>query len=270
MKKTNQLLLVLFCNSLLFATCKKDTINSGIGEPSSLSIEFDHIAGGQNLVLNTGTYRNAAGESFSIDLLQYYISNIRLRKTDGSWYQLPTDSSYFLVKEGTAGSDPIKLTVPSADYDQLQFVLGVDSLRNTLEISQRTGVLDPAGDIGSGMYWSWNSGYIFFKMEGLSPDAPADPAGLHKFRFHIGGYGGYSTATLNNIKTITIDLSANGIAQPRPGRKSNIHLLVDLLKVFDGTPAISIKDHPTVMFSPFSVTIADNFSRLFTHDHSEN
>ncbi|WP_222597316.1 MbnP family protein [Chitinophaga pinensis] len=121
-----------------------------------------------------------------------------------------------------------------------------------------------------GMYWGWNSGYIFFKMEGTSSVAPLDPSGQHKFRYHIGGFGGYNAPTLNNVKTITVDLTAGGVAKVRADRESNVHLMVDVLKMFNGTTNVSIASNPTVMFSEFSMKVAGNYVNMFTHDHTEN
>ena len=139
-----------------------------------------------------------------------------------------------------------------------------------MDLSKRTGVLDPAGDMETSMYWGWNSGYIFFKMEGISAAAPLDNSGQHKFRYHIGGFGGYSAPTINNIKTVTLDLTAGGVPKVRTGREANIHLMVDVAKVLDGNTPVSIAAHPSVMFSDFSVTIANNYSSMFRHDHTEN
>jgi len=47
-------------------------------------------------------------------------------------------------------------------------------------------------------------------------------------------------------------------------------LMVDIGKVLSGTNNISIAANPTVMFSEFSSYIADNFTNMFTHDHTEN
>lgn len=272
MKKiTYSLFFVLLSNLFFSAACKKAaTAPVSDTETTTMSVEFDNVVGGQNLALNSETYRNAAGEDFSVSLLQYFISNIQLRKTDGTIYTVEQDSSYFLIKEGNVASRFAKFKVPPGDYNQLTFILGIDSLRSTMDITKRTGVLDPSGTHESGMYWGWNSGYIFFKMEGSSPSAPVDPTGQRKYRYHIGGFGGYSAPTINNIKKITIDLTASGIVKPRAGRKANVHLLVDILKVFNGATTLNISSNPTVMFSAYSVNIANNYTSMFTHDHTEN
>ena len=235
-----------------------------------LIIKFDNIAGSQDLELNGKLYTNTSGESFSISQLQYFVSNIKLRRIDGTEYAINPDDSYFLVQESDPATQMVKLKVPAGDYHQLTFVLGVDSLRNTMNISKRTGVLDPASSMDNGMYWSWNSGYIFFKMEGESSAAPADPVGNRKFRYHIGGFGGYSAPTINNIRAISVDLGQAGIAKARKNKKPIIYVGADILKVFDATTSVSITTHPSIMFSEYSVNIANNYSKMFAHLRTEN
>ncbi|MCM5528091.1 MbnP family protein [Parasegetibacter sp. NRK P23] len=266
MNKNFSPLLLSFSLLLLLASCKKDDQEFDKNTLAPLSIEFDNIAGSMNLQLNSGEYTTASGEKFSVSTLQYFISNIRLENTDGSFYTVPQDSSYFLINEADATTRSANIRVPEGNYRSLQFVLGVDSLRSTMDISKRTGVLDPGA--GSGMYWGWNSGYIFFKMEGTSPAITSDPQ--QKFRYHIGGFGGYSSTTINNIKTISINLEAGGVPMVRTGRNANIHLMVDVTKLFSGVSNISLAANPTVMFNAFSTGVAANFSGMFRHDHTEN
>lgn len=257
---------------VLFVSCQKQNAEPPYNETelAPLSIEFDNIVGGRNLYLNTQTYFNTSGEEYSVTMLQYFISNISLAKEDGTVYVVPQDSSYFLIKEGDAALAKANVRVPAGDYSTLSFVIGVDSLRNTMDLSKRTGVLDPAGGMNDGMYWGWNSGYIFLKMEGLSAAAPLDPSGQRKFRYHIGGFGGYSAPTINNIKTVKIDLRTAGVAMVRKGRRCNIHLMVDIAKIMDGIHQLRIADDPTIMFSERSTLVADNYATMFSHDHTEH
>ena len=252
---------------ILFASCKKDDSSPYNNDvKANLSVEFDNIAGSSDLQLNTGSYTNSSGEAFTVTKLKYYVSNFILTKTDGTVYTVSQDSSYFLIDEGDGTSHSPVLHVPEGEYKTLSFVVGVDSLRNTMDISERTGVLDPTGD-GGDMYWGWNSGYIFFKIEGTSPVSTLDG---NAFMYHIGGFGGYSAATINNIKTITLDLTARGVPQVKAGKETNIHLMVDILKLFDGPTQLSIAQNPMVMFNDYSVNIANNYTAMFRHDHTEN
>jgi hypothetical protein len=274
--------LSLLCVAMLLSSCsKKDGVTPDFNESNlaQLSVEFDNIVGDRTLAMNNSAnlYTNAAGEKFSISSLQYFISNIEVTTTAGKVYVVNQDSSYFLISGADKATRFAKFRVPEGDYSKLKFTLGVDSLRSTMPLEKRTGVLDPAYGGGhdlSGMYWGWNSGYIFFKFEGnadvISNDVNGDPTGKHQFKYHIGGFGGYSAPTLNNIKTVTMDLNPGGIAKVRNGRQSNIHVLVDLMKAFNGSNNFSIAAHPTVMFSDFSTKVAANLTEMFKHDHTEN
>ncbi len=249
---------------IILSSCKKDSTpeyNPNI--KADLSVEFDNIAGSADLQLNTGTYTNASSESFNVTKLKYYVSNFKFTNVDGNVYTVPQNESYFLIDESDPATHEPEFSVPEGEYKSVSFVLGVDSLRNTKDVSQRTGVLDVTG-VGADMYWTWNSGYIFFKMEGNSP---ASPMG---YMYHIGGFGGYTSPTINNLKTITLDLITRGTPKVKEGKSTNIHLMVDILKAFTGTANVSIAAHSMVMFDPYSTTIANNYASMFRHDHTEN
>jgi hypothetical protein len=259
---------ILITSLLLFSAHKADPKPAEKLVP--VFISFINQAGKEALQLNNGEYSNASGEKFTISTLQYFISNIRLRNKDGKEFVVKQDSSYFLINESSPASRLVRINVPVGEYDRLDFVLGVDSLRNTMPVGKRKGVLDPANAMDHGMYWGWNSGYIFFKMEGTSAQAPVDPTGQRKFRYHIGGFGGYSAPTINNIKKISIDLPGAGVLKARKGASSTACIGADILKTFEGKNNISIGEHPSVMFSAYSVNIADNYSQMFFHHHTEN
>ena len=233
----------------------------------SMRLVFDNVVGSQDLQLDTGTYQNASGESFTPTTFNYFVSNIKLTRTDGSQYVVPADSSYFLVKEEMPTSQTITLTnVPNGDYKAVSFMIGVDSLRSTMDIGKRTGVLDPAGGPASanGMYWSWNSGYIFLKLEGTSPSAPKDATGLNIFRYHIGFFGGRDTRTINNLKTVPITFNGD-VASVLPKQRPTVTIQADILKLFDGPATVSIAKNPDVMVSDYSVTVANNYARMMRY-----
>ncbi len=254
----------------LGACNKKLTGGASTGtHPGQITLAFENSAGDKKVSLNGDTYTNAAGETLSITLLQYFISNISFKKTDGAVITLPQDSSYFLVKESEPGSKQLTLSVPKGNYASVSFMLGIDSLRNTKPLTERTGILDPAGG-AEGMYWGWNSGYIFFKMEGHSSAIPDNKAGTKKFRYHIGLYGGMNSPTVNNIKIITLNLKDKQVAKAGPGKSPVVRINTDILKMFYGTEIISIAQKPVVMVTPYSRHIADNYAGMFSLKAVEN
>jgi hypothetical protein len=256
--KTNSFLLLLV---IALTSCKKTNNGYDANFRGQLGLEFDNVVGSDDLKLNTSTYTNAAGEKFTVRTLQYFISNISLVKTDGTEYIVPQDSSYFLINESSSVNAIPVLKIPEGEYKEISFIVGVDSLRSTMDISKRTGVLTPALN----NYFNENNGYIFFNMEGTSPQAPGG-----NYKFHIGGYGGKTTPTINNIKKITLDLSPRGIVKIKEGDESVIHMLVDISKVFSGTANVNLATNNIVEFDPFSVNIANNYALMFTHDHTHN
>lgn len=258
----NNFIILLAAVCFLFSACKKDNpISSTENQRGRVKLKFDHIVGGRVLQLGSATYTNAAAENYTIETLRYYISNIKLTRQDGTVYTVPKDSSYFLIDASVENSLFPKFQVPVGTYTKLDFILGVDSLKNTEDIASRLGDLS----VDKGMYWSWNSGYIFLKMEGKSA---ASSSG--NYHFHIGGFGGYNTQTINNIKAVSVDLTKAGSSAVQEGLSSDIHLMVDVSLVLDGKTPFSIKEHPSVMFGEFSTSIADNYQAMFRHDHTHN
>lgn len=231
----------------------------------NVNIQFNLMAGNQALRLNTEQiYHNATGETYNFTLFNFFVSNIKLKTRNGGEYVVPQNDSYFLVRASDAPSQLIQLkNVPSDDYTGISFVIGVDSLRNTMDLAQRTGVLDPAfGERDGNMYWSWNSGYIFVKMEGLSTQAKADRAGNQKFRYHIGGFGGMISKSTNNLRNFS-EAFGEQVATVGQGTNTTLNINVDANKLFDGPNTISIAKNTTVMSGDVSVQIANNHSSMF-------
>ncbi len=258
---------LLILSSIWVLACKNnDPAASATGQ---FRVLVDNVVGSQDLALGTGQYTNGSGEPFTVTTLNYYLSNFRFTRADGTDYVVPQDSSYFLVKESDKASQLLTFRqVPAGNYSAVTFTIGVDSARSVSDISQRKGVLDPAGSAtaANDMYWEWNSGYIFLKFEGLSPKAPVNPTGLNLFQYHVGFYGGRTTKTINNLKTVKLALGTD-VAQVTTSQVPIVTLKADVLKIFDGPATLSIAQHPNVMVDPYSATIANNYSQLFRYDH---
>ena len=137
-----------------------------------VSIAFYPTYNGTDLELNRST------KQVKITTLRFYISKISL-KNGGIIVWKEAKSNHLLDAEEKS-SLSITLDLPEElKYDELQFQLGIDSLTNVS--GAMGGDLDPT----KGMYWTWNSGYINFKLEGTSSDCPTRN---HEFSFHLGGY----------------------------------------------------------------------------------
>lgn len=251
---------ILYTLSLLLFTV--------LGAAAQLMLRFDHRAAGKKLLTDTVSYQTAAGDSITVSLLQYYISNIELHKTNGEKLVIPKGQSFFLIRQSANDSRLIRLHVPAGSYSAISFLVGIDSLTSTLPIEARTGVLDPGSGManGEGMYWTWNSGYIFFKMEGTSPSIPPDKTGFREYQYHIGGYGGYNTPTINNIRRVTIPLPSNAPLRMRDNKKSIVHIRFEATEV---VKHIDLKQQHHIMLAPESRRIADNYAAAFSYGGTE-
>lgn len=256
----------LIAITCLCACSKEDSQHPPQEEPTLLSLQFHHFMGANQLRLNSGEYVTAQRDHVAISTLRYFVSNIIFFGRDSVFYAVPKDSCYFIVNEADESSKIIRFAVPAGEYTRLSFIIGVDSLKSNSDIAERTGVLDPLANENLEMYRGPKSGYVFFKMEGLSPECPADSTGKTCFRFDVGGFAGHFEYAGSNIRTVSLRLPQGHTAVVVPGKPATIHLAADLLRVFDG---INLKEDHTLIFSERTARIADNYARMFRYDESE-
>jgi hypothetical protein len=118
-----------------------------------------------------------SGDSLRVTALRFYVYNIQLESENRVVWN--SGEEHFLIdvfeKDGT--SLPTKLPTKST-VDHLSFIIGVDSTLQTN--GAHSGVLDPI----HGMYWSWQSGYINWKLEAEVIHAGQSNA----IQWHVGGY----------------------------------------------------------------------------------
>lgn len=257
MKKT---VLFVAAFSLLLACRKKDdpVVTPPPSGKSNLRVVVDNKVGNDPLVLETGIYQNAAGNTYSVSILKYYLTNFRLRSTSGAYVSVP--ESYFLLDQATPTSLTLNLPeLAAGEYDELSFLIGVDSARNTS--GAQTGALDPGGVAGS-MFWGWNTGYIMAKIEGSSPQSPAAKG---SFAFHMGGF----RAPVSVLRQVTLPLPE--AAKVQAGRTPEIHLKADLGKWFSGTTTINLSQIYNIMTAgPEATKVADNYATMFSVEHVDN
>lgn len=222
-----------------------------------LHVEISHVVGAQPLQLGA-PLSLPNGEQLSVDKLRYYLSNFRLRKHDGSWSAAAHSDkdalNYFLVDETQGSSKIFDVSGFSpGDYEGIEFLVGVDAARNAA--GAQTGALDPA----HGMFWTWNTGYIFFKLEGHSPQSSASGNGVS---YHIGG----SRDTANNLRTIYLPLGGKPL-KLRPELISTVHLHADIGALFQPPSTLKIAGHASIMDPAGGKLVADQYAQAFRVDH---
>lgn len=246
------------CISMLLMGCSENPSHSIHDDHGSVKVQLQHLFDSLPFAFNT-EYDLPNGEKIRSTMLKYYMSNISFEKADGSLHIIPQDESYFLVDESMSSTKLLSLDhIPAGTYTAIRFTIGVDSLRSTMGLDKRKGILD-IGAAAQDMYWSWNSGYIHLKFEGTfsAPKASGD------IRYHVGGFGGYSSPTINAIRTIRLALGNNPLVITG-GAQKTLTVSADLKKMFTGPIPFSVAENASVMFSPFCVTIADNYATMFS------
>ncbi|MBO9733092.1 MAG: hypothetical protein J7623_30910 [Chitinophaga sp.] len=214
---------------------------------ASLQLSVTHVVGTQPLVRKTVTYINPSGEPFTITRFRYFLSNFSLENVNGERVVLPV--SYFLVDDGLDMSKIIRLdSVPAGRYKSLQFLIGVDSIRNM------SGIQSGALAVESGMFWTWNSGYIMAQIEGHSPVINTP---MQEFLFHAGGYKSKDQVLKYVSLPFPQTLTIAGNKQPR------VHLTADVEKWFL-PDTVSFKNTVVIMAPGVKARqLANNYQHMF-------
>jgi hypothetical protein len=259
MKNRTLSALLLLAAPLAFSGCKKDSDTPEATGTGSVNFTVQNVVPPTNatgvqpaqpLVLNSSVATTSTGETFTVSTFEYYLSNIKFTKSDGTTYAAP--DTYFLVDQATPKTLSFTVpSVPAGDYTGVSFIVGVDA--------QKTGLTDPLTFTGFlnqayNMYWTWNSGHIFLKMEGMLTSAsPAKP-----LTCHIGGWG--NNGTPNAIVTAAPSFGSTKLAV-RADKAPTVALQANVTKLFDGPNPVTLSTFTGVhMPSAQSVQIAQNYA----------
>ena len=254
MKKLVQLIGLTVVAFSVFGCNDSDDISSNGAAllPGTLSIEFMNKVDSLDLDITGNTsYVNNLGESFSVNVFKYYITNIRLIKPDSTRYFLP--ETYWLVD----AEKPVSLlnrlnNVAAGKYIGMEFMIGVDS--TTLAKGVQGGALDPS----NGMVWSWTTGYIFLKLEGRCPVAGTDSL----FQYHVSGYHDYDGT--NSLRWSTVYFNGETVSVNKNANPT-IQIKADVQEFFKNPSDWSISDSPVVNTpGHLPPIIADNYKDMFS------
>lgn len=208
----------------------------------NFTITFNHKVGKQKLVLFDSLYLNTFNEPFVVNKLKYYISKITIHTQQ----KIVTNNQHYLVDANDSNTHSISFPASIKSIEAIEFTIGVDSLKNIEGV--QTGALDPM----NGMFWTWNSGYIYAKLEGQSDSSKA---ASNYFTYHIGGY----KTNENAVQTIHLKIPES------LAHKNNMAIEVDVLKWFDSVNAIRIAE-TQICHQPGKLAqqIARNYATMFS------
>lgn len=212
-----------------------------------LEINWIHSIDSQKLTLDTVLYKNNIGQSFQITKFKYYISNISLEMANGNWNRT---KDVFLIDEEESSSKKISISnIKDGGYSYINFILGVDSARNCS--GAQSGALDPI----QAMFWTWNTGYIFLKLEGKSSSSTA-PGKI--FEYHIGGY----KEPVNSIQSVRLKFNKPLVFSK--GTNQSISIDVNLAELFRNPVDIDFSKLPSVTDTKNALLISTNYKDIFS------
>jgi len=157
--------------------CKPEPLHGG---PGTLTLTADFTFGGDSVLVGR-TATDAKGNALRLETFSLYLGGIELLNDTGAirlsdaerWNAGDENEWSYIIDPGT--------------YEGFRVHLGVPAEFNTDTDPTIWPNAHPLGVSGSaGMFWSWNTGYIFSKFDGKA-DTTGGTEFLHPFAYHIGG-----------------------------------------------------------------------------------
>lgn len=195
-KRTRNVLpAALVAGGLIVAAGCDDAAGPSEGS-GTLVLRFDHTVDGAELVLDQMVYTNAAGNPYSVTLLEYVVCHFALEAEIPSQEDLTTHVVHYRDQAQESTRDLVLENVPAGDYSTLRFIFGLPGDDNV------TGAfpdLDAAG-----MAWPamMGGGYHYMRHEGNYLDGQSQTVG---YTTHTGPSGGADFSV-----EVALDLDAAG------------------------------------------------------------
>ncbi|MDB5272456.1 MAG: hypothetical protein JWO58_823 [Chitinophagaceae bacterium] len=204
-------------------------------------------------------YKDTTGRKISFSMAQLYISNVELKKTDGTYYSV-ADSMVLQVQDNEQYT---VATVPAGNYTQVRFHVGFDPTTNQKNPSLAGLLNKPAMWFNS--TWNSSEGYVFVNLQGKIDTTAAHTAAdadLVAFDYKIGTNSNYKLVTMPP-KNYTVTPSVPAL----------VHITTSYNKLFDGidltTPSnltvSTVSDNAT----PLAMRLANNISLMFSYESEE-
>lgn len=168
----------LFVFAALLASCGETT---PVKPETKLHLKFIPTFNGQALSIDS-VYTNTFGQQLRIENVQFYLSNIYAH--NGADSTLLNQAFLFTLLE----PQTLSLNVSPQNFSSLSFGVGVPgNLNKNVDPSQYANSNPLSVQGSNGMFWYWNTGYIFVKVEGRyeltgTPNAPL----MDSYAFHLG------------------------------------------------------------------------------------
>jgi hypothetical protein len=205
-------LFLLITAGILLSSCKKDDENQT--QDARINFQMMHYVGNETVEFDNIKYTNSFGNLYSVSRLQYFISDFRLEKADGS--EVFMDEEFYVdgMVENTTVLTPQE-KIPSGDYSSISFIFGLSEEKNV------SGAFPNPPE--NNMEWppTLGSGYHYMKLEGKTDSSGT----VNNFQAHTGPTNGNQ-----NFIEVTLPGSAFTVS----GNEVTLFIKMDINKWWEG------------------------------------
>ncbi len=211
--------------SIILWSCK-DEPEQPLTTTADVKVSFNALWENQPFVMQQ-VYRDDFGNRLRADKLMNYIAFVKIVAEDGSETQL---KDFMLVDYSE--DNEITMAIPKGKYTQLKFGIGIPRHYNKDQDPAQYPSSSPLSVAGSvGMFWMWNTGYIFAKFEGKCDTTGTDGEELlTPIAIHAGddiSYREFVSAPFvldlnTTAKAVNVNLHIDQIFSPVNGNDVNL------------------------------------------------
>lgn len=161
-------------------------------------------------------YFNSFHQRFRLETARCYISDMYLHKTNGDSVLLKDVALYNFLSQVEES-----FSVANDTYSEISFGVGIPASKNKNIDPSTYPNASPLSVQGSnGMFWYWNTGYIFMKFDGhCDTTGVANVPLLQSYAYHVGDDSLYRHVSLgfpsihidSQISTIRVSLALDSV-----------------------------------------------------------
>lgn len=273
--KTKSILLLLAISLITSIGCKrkgctddhasnydaKSKTDDGSCEYPEAEVHFniEHKVGADDITLNSVQYTAEAGNKYSVEHLEYFISDITIHQEGGD--DIVIDAAHYIdLEDATTHQISTGKMLEPGTYSGISFTFGLDTSKNV------NGAFPNAPE--SNMFWpaAMGGGYHFMKLEGKYDSLAT--GNIKNYAVHMGAadmmsmnYDSHFTVTFNNSFTI------------KGATEVEIHALFDINEWFENPETYDFNnyDDGTMMNMMAQAKLVKNGANVFSieeiHSH---
>jgi hypothetical protein len=218
--------------AILGFACSDDNTTQPPDVPTgNVRLHFVHVVGADTLDLNEMKYQTAAGDTFMVQELRYYVSNVGLEGPDG---EFNADNAHLVDIRRPETHDLLLTGIPEEHYHALVFNFGLDAEKNQNNALANT-------EENREMEWpdTWGGGYHYMKLEGRF----RNQGNTLGFATHAGRFADVTRPAEHHFFPVGMLVHKNILAD----KTIRIDVVMDIAEWYKTPNLISLTEHDAIM-----------------------